>query len=110
MFLLILGIALWIAAHVFKRFAPERRAAMGEKGKGPVAIGVSRPDLDDHRVSQRRFYRDLDPASLFNPCEQFVDGFGRGVVCNVPDWATPPPCLATFLFPAHALPEYSFRC
>ncbi|MDG2230423.1 NnrU family protein [Rhodobacteraceae bacterium nBUS_22] len=40
MFLLIFGIALWIAAHVFKRFAPERRAAMGEKGKGPVAIGI----------------------------------------------------------------------
>lgn len=37
MFLLILGIVLWIAAHLFKRVAPARRAAMGEKGKGVVA-------------------------------------------------------------------------
>ena len=35
--LLILGVALWWAAHLFKRVAPERRAAMGDKGKGPVA-------------------------------------------------------------------------
>lgn len=34
---LILGVALWWGAHLFKRFAPERRAAMGEKGKGAVA-------------------------------------------------------------------------
>ena len=38
MIYLILGIALWFVAHGFKRLAPERRAAMGEKGKGPVAI------------------------------------------------------------------------
>ena len=40
MVLLILGIALWFAAHGFKRFAPERRAAMGEKGKSLVAIAI----------------------------------------------------------------------
>ena len=40
MLLLVLGIALWIAAHGLKRIAPERREAMGEKGKGPVAIGI----------------------------------------------------------------------
>jgi uncharacterized membrane protein len=40
MILLLLGLALWIGAHVFKRLAPERRAAMGEKGKGPVAIAI----------------------------------------------------------------------
>ena len=40
MILLLLGLALWIAAHLFKRLAPERRAAMGEKGKGPVAIAI----------------------------------------------------------------------
>ena len=41
--LLILGVALWWAAHLFKRVAPERRAAMGDKGRGPVAaaIGIS---------------------------------------------------------------------
>lgn len=32
MFLLILGMALWWAAHLFKRIAPERRAAMGRQG------------------------------------------------------------------------------
>lgn len=41
--LLILGIALWIGAHVFKRVAPERRAAMGDKGRGVIAavLGLS---------------------------------------------------------------------
>ena len=38
MVLLILGVALWWAAHLFKRVAPERRAAMGDKGKILVAI------------------------------------------------------------------------
>ena len=37
MILLILGILLWMAAHLFKRIAPERRAAMGAPGKGAVA-------------------------------------------------------------------------
>ncbi|WP_121065829.1 NnrU family protein [Chachezhania antarctica] len=36
--LLIAGVALWWAAHLFKRVAPERRAAMGDKGKGLVAL------------------------------------------------------------------------
>lgn len=40
MLLLVLGMALWVAAHGFKRYAPERRAAMGEKGQGPIAIGI----------------------------------------------------------------------
>ncbi|WP_368185145.1 NnrU family protein [Aestuariibius sp. HNIBRBA575] len=40
MVLLILGVALWWAAHLFKRVAPERRAAMGEKGAAPVAIAI----------------------------------------------------------------------
>ncbi len=37
---LILGVALWWAAHLFKRVAPEARARMGEKGKGPVALAL----------------------------------------------------------------------
>jgi uncharacterized membrane protein len=43
MILLILGIVLWVAAHLFKRVAPERRAAMGNAGRGAVAaaLGVS---------------------------------------------------------------------
>ncbi|MGB3553650.1 MAG: NnrU family protein [Jannaschia sp.] len=31
-----LGVALWTGAHVFKRIAPARRAAMGDAGKGLV--------------------------------------------------------------------------
>ncbi|MBK0327692.1 hypothetical protein I5535_10305 [Rhodobacteraceae bacterium F11138] len=38
--LLILGVALWWAAHLFKRMAPERRAAMGGAGKGAVAAAL----------------------------------------------------------------------
>jgi uncharacterized membrane protein len=34
--LLILGVALWSGAHLFKRLAPARRASMGEGGKGLV--------------------------------------------------------------------------
>jgi Predicted membrane protein len=42
MSLLILGLLLWGAAHLFKRLAPKARARarMGEKGKGPVALGI----------------------------------------------------------------------
>jgi hypothetical protein len=36
--LLLLGLAIWTGAHVFKRVAPERRAAMGDAGKGLVAV------------------------------------------------------------------------
>lgn len=36
--LLILGVALWSGAHLFKRIAPERRAVLGDSGKGLVAI------------------------------------------------------------------------
>lgn len=40
MLLLILGLIIWSAVHFFKRIAPDRRAAMGEKGKGLVAAGI----------------------------------------------------------------------
>ncbi|MFK7882001.1 NnrU family protein [Roseobacter sp.] len=40
MALLIAGLILWFAAHYFKRLAPERRAAMGEKGKLYATIGL----------------------------------------------------------------------
>lgn len=36
MFVLILGVALWWAAHFFKRVAPQKRAAMGNPGRGVV--------------------------------------------------------------------------
>ena len=38
MTLLILGLALWFAAHLFKRLAPDARARMGDKAKGPIAL------------------------------------------------------------------------
>lgn len=38
MTLIILGLALWSAAHVWKRIAPQHRAGFGDKGKGIVAI------------------------------------------------------------------------
>jgi len=37
---LILGLALWSGAHVFKRVAPEARAGMGDAAKGGVAVAV----------------------------------------------------------------------
>jgi len=35
---LILGLVLWVAAHFFKRVAPEARAALGERGKMVVTV------------------------------------------------------------------------
>ena len=35
---LVLGGALWWAAHLFKRLAPEARARLGDPGKGAVAL------------------------------------------------------------------------
>ena len=37
MLILILGVALWWAPHLFKRVAPDARANMGDRGKGLVA-------------------------------------------------------------------------
>ena len=38
MFFLVLGVLIWSFAHFFKRLAPQRRAAMGDRGKGLVAL------------------------------------------------------------------------
>ena len=38
MTLIILGLALWWGAHLFKRVAPGPRAALGEPGKGLMAV------------------------------------------------------------------------
>ena len=38
MILLILGLILYSGSHLFKRLAPDRRAAMGDAGKGIVAL------------------------------------------------------------------------
>lgn len=38
MLILILGVVLWWAAHLFKRVAPEARASMGDRGRGIVTV------------------------------------------------------------------------
>lgn len=38
MFYLILGLLIWTFAHLFKRLAPGPRAAMGDAGKGVIAL------------------------------------------------------------------------
>jgi len=40
MLILILGVALWAGAHLFKGLAPAKRAALGVKGKGLVAVAL----------------------------------------------------------------------
>ncbi|MDP3341512.1 NnrU family protein [Frigidibacter sp.] len=40
MTLLILGLLLWWAAHLFKRAAPDVRANLGDRGKGYVALAL----------------------------------------------------------------------
>lgn len=38
--ILVIGVGLWWAAHLFKRVAPDRRALLGDKGKAYVAIAL----------------------------------------------------------------------
>lgn len=40
MALLILGMILWVGAHYFKRLMPQQRAALGNKGKGVIAVAI----------------------------------------------------------------------
>lgn len=40
MALIVLGLALWWVAHLWKRVAPASRAGMGNAGKGLVTVGV----------------------------------------------------------------------
>lgn len=37
---LLLGLLLWSGAHLFKRMAPARRAGLGDRGKGLVAVAL----------------------------------------------------------------------
>jgi uncharacterized membrane protein len=37
---LVLGLVLWVGAHFFKRVAPQARAAMGDAGKGVIALVI----------------------------------------------------------------------
>ncbi|MCC6006383.1 MAG: hypothetical protein JJU40_01750 [Rhodobacteraceae bacterium] len=58
--ILVLGVVLWSGAHLFKRLAPARRAAMGEAGKGAVAVGILAGI-----VAMVIGYRAADPVWLF---------------------------------------------
>jgi len=40
MALLIVGLLIWVGAHIFKRVAPEQRAAMGDTGKLIVTVAL----------------------------------------------------------------------
>ena len=40
MALLILGMILWVGAHYFRRLMPDQRAALGNKGKGMIAVAI----------------------------------------------------------------------
>lgn len=40
MIILVLGVLLWSAAHLFKRVAPDARARLGDPGKGIVAVAL----------------------------------------------------------------------
>ncbi len=62
MILLILGLLLWWASHLFKRLAPDARARMGDAGKGVVAV-ASLAAI----VLMVIGYRSADVAVLWNP-------------------------------------------
>ncbi len=40
MTLLLLGVLIWCAAHLFKRVLPAARLGMGDKARGPVALAI----------------------------------------------------------------------
>ncbi|QYK43456.1 MAG: NnrU family protein [Paracoccaceae bacterium] len=62
MLVLILGVALWAGAHLWKRLAPGSRAAWGEKGKGPVTLA-----LLGSVVLMVVGYRGAEPVQLWYP-------------------------------------------
>ena len=62
MTLLILGLALWIVAHWFKRMAPGLRGQLGDKGKGLVALA-----LVASVVLMVIGYRGADVIPVYNP-------------------------------------------
>ncbi|PWE29272.1 hypothetical protein DDZ14_17975 [Maritimibacter sp. 55A14] len=62
MSLLVLGVLLWMAAHLFKRIAPGPRAALGNAGRGLVALGVL-----GSVVLMVIAYRGADYVALYTP-------------------------------------------
>ena len=67
---LILGLALWFAAHLFKRVLPEKRAALGDPGKGLVAGAVLLSvGVDGDWLSERRRRVFLGAVTSAGGCE-----------------------------------------
>ncbi|SFR46952.1 NnrU protein [Yoonia tamlensis] len=65
MTLLILGLALWVLAHFWKRLAPAHRAKFGEKGKMYVAIGAGAGlilMIIGYRMAEGAYYWGRTPA------------------------------------------------
>ncbi|HHX88499.1 MAG TPA: hypothetical protein GX700_01805 [Paracoccus sp.] len=60
--ILIAGVVLWAGAHLFKRLAPQRRAAMGDSGKALVAVAMLLA-----LVLMVLGYRWAGPAALWQP-------------------------------------------
>lgn len=65
MTLLALGLILWIAGHLFKRLAPDARAALGDRGRGLVTLvllaGVVLMVIG-YRSTEGAFYWGRSPA------------------------------------------------
>lgn len=64
MTLLIAGVALWWAAHLFKRLAPGLRDPLGERGKGIVALALVASVVlmvFGYRSAEGTFYWGRDP-------------------------------------------------
>ncbi|AUC52475.1 hypothetical protein CDO87_04385 [Sagittula sp. P11] len=67
MLILILGVALWWAAHLFKRIAPGVREPMGDKGKGVVALALVVSILlmiFGYRMADGAFFWGRHPATV----------------------------------------------
>ena len=67
MWLLILGVALWWGAHLFKRIAPAQRATMGERGKGLIALALLGSILlmiFGYRMADGAFFWGRHPATV----------------------------------------------
>ncbi|MBP0481468.1 NnrU family protein [Sagittula salina] len=67
MLLLILGVALWWAAHLFKRIAPGPRAAMGNAGRGAVALALVASIVLmvlGYRAAEGTFFYGREPATV----------------------------------------------
>jgi len=65
--LLILGLALWWGAHLFKRVAPAQRAAMGQAGKGVVALVIVAAVvlmIFGYRMADGAFFWGRHPATV----------------------------------------------